>query len=99
FASILLARGRRQPLLSLAVGAGAACAVCLTPALWHTVSYYHGVLTNAAAQQGQGQWQSLALSSPLDLIEIAAAAILAFKALRARPAAWELTVGLGLAAM
>jgi hypothetical protein len=98
-AYLLLSRARQQPLLSLCVGASAVAALCLTPALLHTVSYYHGVLTNVAAQRGQGQWGPLSLGAPLDDVMIIAAVALGFSAVRARPALWELAVILGLAAM
>jgi hypothetical protein len=45
---------RREPVLTLAVTGASLAALCLTPVLLRTVTYYHGVLTNLAAQRGEG---------------------------------------------
>lgn len=73
-AYLILERGRRQPLLSIAVAVACTAALGLTPALWRTGAYYHGVLTNVAAQRGVGMWGPLSLHSPLDVL-LAVAAI------------------------
>jgi hypothetical protein len=88
-AHLLIERGRRRPLESVAVAAAGATALCLTPALGRTVAYYHGVLTNVAAQRGQGMWGPLSLHSPLDLLLIAAALLLAARMWRGRASPWE----------
>lgn len=94
---LLVDRARRAPLQSAAVGAASAAALCLTPALLRTVDYYHGVVTGAAAQSGQGMWGPLSLGNPLDVLLVAAGLVLAIGLWRARPDAWEWVVLAGLA--
>jgi hypothetical protein len=88
-AYLLVERARRQPALAAAVAAASAVAMCLTPALGRTVDYYHGVVTNEAAQRGAGMWGPLSLTSPLDLVLVVAAIVLLARAVRARPSRWE----------
>ena len=88
-AYLLLSRFRQARLLSLLVGCSSAAALCATPALLRTVSYYHGVVTNLAAQRGEGMWGPLSLSAPLDLITIAAALALGVRLRRSRAPLWE----------
>lgn len=103
---LLLGRARRDPRRAAAVAALAPVALCLTPAGVRTIAYYHGLLTNVAAEQGVGQWAPLG-TSPLDCVLIAAAvallarAGLAVGAGRYRPCAgsWELAVVLILAVL
>ncbi len=85
---LALVRGRR-PATALGVAVAGALALCLTPALGRTVAYYHGVLTNVAAQRGLGMWGPLSLHSPLDLLMIAAAAGLVRRVRRAGAPRWE----------
>jgi hypothetical protein len=89
FAYLLLERARRQPALAAAVAASSAAAMCLTPALARTVDYYHGVLTNEAAQRGAGMWGALSFTSPLDLVLVLAAIVLLARAWKARTTRWE----------
>jgi hypothetical protein len=89
-------RARRQPLLSGAVALAAAAALCLTPAGLRTVAYYHGLLTNLAAQRGAGLWGPLSLSSPLDVLLVVCGLALIVFAWRARPAVWEVILTLAL---
>ncbi len=89
FAYLLLERARRQPALAAAVAGASAAAMCLTPALARTVEYYHGVLTNEAAQRGAGMWGALSFTSPLDLVLVLAAIVLLARAWKARTARWE----------
>jgi hypothetical protein len=96
FGYLAVARGRREPLLAGGVAAAAAAAVLANPAGLGSVSYYHGLLTNVAAQRGDGMWGPLSLTSPVDLITIAAAVGLALAIRRTRVRAWELAVGAGL---
>jgi hypothetical protein len=63
--------------------------LCLTPALARTPAYYYGLLTNLAAQRGQGMWGPLSLTSALDLILAAAALWLLWRARRTRAPLWE----------
>ncbi len=99
FAYLAVDRLRRQPLVACGVAGASVIALCATPALLRTVDYYHGVLTNQAAQSGEGMWAPLSLTSPLDVLLIACAAVLAVRFVRARPAWWELGCALALAAM
>jgi energy-converting hydrogenase Eha subunit A len=98
-AYLILERGRREPWLALIVGLLSAAAVCATPAGLRTIAYYHGVLTNAAAQRGVGEWGPLSLHSPFDVVLILTAALLLWRAARARPRLWEAAVLLALAAL
>ncbi|HWF74412.1 MAG TPA: hypothetical protein VG186_13775 [Solirubrobacteraceae bacterium] len=98
-AYLVCSRARREPILALSVGVACTVALCLTPALTGTVAYYHGLLTNVAAQSGQGMWGPLSLTSPLDLLLIAAAITLSVRAIRARPPLWEWAVLVALAVL
>jgi hypothetical protein len=80
------------------VALGAPVALCITPAGVDSVSYYHGLLTNVAAQQGVGQWAPLG-SSPFDWVMIVAVLILALGLRRQIPRLWEIAVLIGLAAL
>jgi hypothetical protein len=91
-AYLLLERGRRQPLLAVAVAGASILALFLTPALARTFNYYDGVVTNLAAQRGAGMWGPLSLSSPLDLILLVTALALGVRMWRARATAWEWSV-------
>ena len=98
-AYLVLEHGRREPLVAVALAAASMLALCLTPALGRTVSYYAGVVTNLAAQRGAGMWGPLSLSSPLDLMMLAVALLLGLRMWRARASLWESAVALGLAAL
>jgi hypothetical protein len=98
-AYLLCSRARREPILAFAVGVASTLALCLTPALTGTITYFHGLLTNVAAQSGEGMWGSLSLSAPLDLVLIAAVIALAVRLRRARPQLWECAVLVALAAL
>jgi hypothetical protein len=91
-AYLALQRARRQPLLALGVAGASLLALCVTPAMARTPAYYEGVLTNLAAQRGEGMWGALSLSSPLDLMLLGAALLLGVRMWRARPALWEWAV-------
>ena len=93
----LLSRLRVQPIVALTLIVGGALALCATPALLRTVTYYQGLLSNQAAASGQGLWGPLSLSSPLDLAFIACAAGLAIQFARGRPERWEIVAAAGLA--
>lgn len=98
-AYLAFSRLREHPVLACAVGAAGAAAMCATPALLHTLSYYHGVLTGRAATSGQGMWASLSLGSPLDVLFMACALVLLVQFFRVRPALWERVVVAGLAVL
>jgi hypothetical protein len=88
-AYLVLERARRQPLLAVGVGCASVLALFLTPALARTFNYYDGVVTNLAAQRGEGMWGPLSLSSPLDLMLLVTALVLGWRMWRARAAIWE----------
>ncbi len=89
---LTLERGRGEPARrweALGVALAGLAALCATPAGVRTVAYYAGVLTNQAAQRGQGMWGPLSLSSPFDVIMLLAGVLLAYRVWRARPPLWE----------
>jgi hypothetical protein len=96
---LIVARARERPLETIAVAVLCPIALCLTPAGIHTFSYFSGVLSNAAAQRGEGMWAPLSLTAPLDVLFIGVAGVLSVRAIRARPVAWEGIVILILAVM
>jgi hypothetical protein len=93
---LVFSRARRRPVESLAVGAASIVALCLTPAGLHTVGYYAGVLTNLAAQRGEGMWGPLSLSAPLDVVTAVVGVWLAHRAWRARMPRWEVAMAVVL---
>ena len=95
----LLSRRRTQPGVAVAVSLAGAGALCATPALLRTVTYYHGLLTNRAATSGQALWGPLSLSSPLDVVFIACAGVLVVQFFRSHPQRWEIVAAAGLALM
>jgi hypothetical protein len=96
-AYLVLERGRREPWLALGVGLASALALSLTPALGRTADYYDGLVTNAAAQRGQGMWGPFSLRSPFDLLLLLAAVLLGIRMWRARATLWEWGVVAALA--
>src|SRR5947207_11039998 len=60
---LIFERGRRQPLLAVAVLVVSAVALCATPALENTPGYYAGLLQNEAARRGEGLWAPPSLTS------------------------------------
>jgi hypothetical protein len=95
---LLFSRLRVQRATALLVAGLSALAVCLTPALTETVSYFHLGLTNVGVQRGFGLWSPLSLNHPLDDVLIAAAVVMAVGLRRRGPALWELAALLALAA-
>jgi hypothetical protein len=98
-AYLVLGRLQNHPVSTVLLALAAAAAICATPALLGTVSYYHGVLTGQAPASGQGLWAPLSPSSPLDVLFILCVAFLLVQFWRARPPRWELAVALGLAVL
>jgi len=98
-AYLLVCRFRRDRLLAVGVAGASIVALGLTPALARTVAYYHGVVTNLAAQRGEGQWGPLSLNDSLDLVLVAAALFLVIRVWRAHPELWEWCVIVALAAL
>jgi hypothetical protein len=98
-AYLACSRLRTEPATAIAVGAASVVAMCLTPALANTPAYYAGLLTNVAAERGQGMWGPLSPTSPLDLIFAAAAIALLVRCRRGRPQLWEWAVVAALAVL
>jgi hypothetical protein len=96
---LVLERGRRRPLLAVAVLGAATAALFLNPALWHTPRYYWSVFHNETARQGVGLWAPLA-GKPLDVAFAIVAVCLIALSLRGRRRfhPWEGVAVLGLAA-
>lgn len=98
YAYLALQRFRHQPVLTSCIAVGGLVALCVTPAGLSTVDYYHGLLTNVAAQRGVGQWAPLGLSG-FDVVLIIAALLLLFRLRHQLPPLWELVVIVGLAVL
>ncbi len=94
---LVLSRARLQPLTAAAILFSSAFAICATPALERTPTYYLGVLRNEAARRGEGLWAPLSLRSGFDLLLLAVGILLVALALRAWPAPWELVALVALA--
>jgi hypothetical protein len=95
-AYLALSRLRRDPLTAIALSILGALALCATPALWRTPSYYQAVMGNEAAQRGIGLWAPLQLSGLGWLLAFSALVLLALAAW-ARPSLWEASLLLVLA--
>jgi hypothetical protein len=91
YAYLALERFRHDRWTALGVAVAAPIALCLTPAGIDTISYFHGLVTNVAAERGVGLWAPIG-GSALDVLLVGAAAILAFRARRSRPRLWELVM-------
>jgi hypothetical protein len=89
---VALCEGRRSARRAICLAVASVAALCATPALLGTVSYYRGLLENVAAQRGEGMWGPLSLSAPLDLVMLACVAALAFRLRRRHVASWEIAV-------
>jgi hypothetical protein len=100
-ALVYLAFGNPRRVLRARIALGAACivAVFVNPAPLHTVSYFHGVLTNVAAERGVGLWARVSIANPLDDLTLVVLAVLCRLALRARVARWEALAVVGLAVL
>jgi hypothetical protein len=96
---LALVRLRQQPLMTPAIAVALIAALCLTPAGVRTIAYYHGVVTNLAAQRGLGLWAPLSPTKPFDVLVIVAALVLLRWVWRARPAVWEIVAIVVLSAL
>ena len=89
---LLFGEGRAFPLRSIGVALASVLSLCATPALLGTVSYYHGLLSNLAAQRGQGMWGPLSLTSPLQVVMAACVIALLWRVRRRHLPRWELVL-------
>ena len=89
---LAVVRLRHERRTTVAVAIAAVLAICLTPAGFHTIDYYRGVLTNQAAARGQGLWAPLSLSAPLDVLLIITVIALVVRLRGSKPRLWELLV-------
>ncbi len=89
-------RGERLTVAGVALGAP--LAMSLTPGGLDTIFYYHGLLTNVAAQRGFGQWAPLG-TSVTDWLLVASAIVLALGLRRQLPRLWETVVIVAMAAL
>jgi hypothetical protein len=96
---LTISRLRTLPVETLSVAAACVLALCANPGGVHAFSYYAGVLSNAAAQHGEGLWAPLSPTSPFDAILIVTAILLSIRAARTRISGWEGVVLLLLAGM
>jgi hypothetical protein len=96
-AYLALERARSVPFEAALILVVSALAVCATPALERTPSYYVGVLHNEAARRGEGLWAALSLTSGIDLLLLTTGVVLLALALWTRPALWEVVALIALA--
>jgi hypothetical protein len=95
-AYLLFSRLRHRPVETLAIGLASLVAVAANPALFQTVHYYAGVLTNEAARRGTELWARPNPGNLFDLLLIGAGVVLVVLALLSRPPLWEVVSILGL---
>jgi hypothetical protein len=100
-AYLLVDRIRVEPRRAALVALASTVAVCLTPALLGSITYYRGVLDNVAAQRGVGLWAPLSPTKPLDVITIVSviglAGLVVWKSWRPKPWVFVAVGGLTLA--
>lgn len=95
-AYLLVERVRPDFWLSAAVGAASLLALCATPQLWRTPTYYAEVFDNVSAQRGEGLWARPSVTMPFDVLMMVAAGVLLLFLLRVRRRPWEYVAVLGL---
>jgi hypothetical protein len=93
---VILDGGGRPVGVRLALLAAAVLAVFATPALWHTGSYYAGVLRSEAVKRREGLWEPLSLTSGFSWLMVAGALVLLLAGWR-QMRRYELVAALGLA--
>lgn len=96
-AYLLFDRVRQDAVTAVAIALAAPVALCLTPALGRTVTYYHGVLTNVAAERGVGLWAPLSIRAPFDVVAVVVALVLIVRLRSVRVPLWEIVAIAGLA--
>ena len=89
---VVFERRRAWPVL-----VAATVALGLTPALWHTPSYYLGVFQSEVAHTGEGLWAPLGLG-PFDVLLMVAVSLLAVALRGGRVRLWEAVALVGLGA-
>jgi hypothetical protein len=99
FVYLLLGRLRDDPRTAVGVMVASVLALCVTPALADTVTYYRDLVNNVSAQRHSGLWAPLSLGAPLDDLAIVAALALAWRVRRSRLRAWEVAVLILLAGL
>jgi hypothetical protein len=88
--------GGRPARVRLALLATAVLAVFATPALWHTGSYYAGVLRSEAVRRREGLWEPLSPTSGFSWLMVVGALVLLLAGWR-QMLRYELVAALGLA--
>jgi hypothetical protein len=95
-AYLVVDRLRREPLVAIGVLVSSCLAICLTPALQHTPSYYAHVVGGEAARQGIGLWAPFSFHSGPDLVTLLCLVLGVWPLVRARPRLWEIVALAGL---
>ena len=95
-AYLVVERIRSDFWLATAVGVSSLLALCATPELWRTPTYYAEVFDNVSAQRGEGLWARPSLDMPFDVVMVLSAAVLLALFLRSRRRPWEYVAVLGL---
>jgi hypothetical protein len=95
-AYLVVERLRHEPLVAIGVFASSCAALCLTPALQHTPTYYADVVGGEAARQGIGLWAPFSFHSGPDVVTLLCLVLAILPVIQARPRAWELVALAGL---
>lgn len=95
-AYLVVERVRSDFWLATGVGVSSLLALCATPELWRTPTYYATVFDNVSAQRGEGLWAKPSLDMPFDVVMLVSAVVLLVLFLRARRRPWEYVAVLGL---
>jgi hypothetical protein len=93
---VILDGGGRAVGVRLGLLAATVLAVFATPALWHTGSYYAGVLRSEAVRRREGLWEPFSLTSGFSWLMVAGALVLLLAGWR-QMHRYELVAALGLA--
>jgi hypothetical protein len=96
---LLVERARSRPAESAALAVASLLALCATPSLWETPTYYLAAVSNEAARRGYGLWAPLSLRSGFDVLLLVAGLVLLAAFLRAQPRLWQVMAAAVLAAL